>query len=133
MPSVLVALRATHALLCYLALFAVAAWFTFYCARGPAVLMLTQQQQLVASTLYGFLSDTLWLLLSCVGCSGGMVFTFYKARGLGVGSSLVEEDQLELAKKLEQVAKVSDCNKCVTIVLQVCYSYSFCGGAIFMW
>lgn len=37
--------------------------------------------------------------------SGGMVFTFYKARGLGVGSSLVEEDQLELAKKLEKVAK----------------------------
>jgi phosphoglycerate kinase len=35
-----------------------------------------------------------------------MVFTFYKARGLGVGSSLVEEDQLELAKKLEKVAKV---------------------------
>jgi phosphoglycerate kinase len=34
-----------------------------------------------------------------------MVFTFYKARGLGVGSSLVEEDQLELAKKLEKIAK----------------------------
>jgi len=34
-----------------------------------------------------------------------MVFTFYKARGLGVGSSLVEEDQLELAKKLETMAK----------------------------
>ena len=36
---------------------------------------------------------------------GGMIFTFYKARGQGVGSSLVEEDQLELAKKLEQIAK----------------------------
>lgn len=33
------------------------------------------------------------------------MFTFYKARGLGVGSSLVEEDQLELAKKLETMAK----------------------------
>lgn len=33
------------------------------------------------------------------------MFTFYKARGLGVGSSLVEEDQLELAKKLEKMAK----------------------------
>lgn len=33
------------------------------------------------------------------------MFTFYKARGLGVGSSLVEEDQLELAKKLEKIAK----------------------------
>jgi phosphoglycerate kinase len=36
---------------------------------------------------------------------GGMVFTFYKARGLNVGSSLVEEDQLDLAKKLEVMAK----------------------------
>merc|ERR1711975_26902 len=36
---------------------------------------------------------------------GGMVFTFLKARGLNVGSSLVEEDQLELAKKLEVIAK----------------------------
>ena len=29
---------------------------------------------------------------------GGMVFTFLKARGLNVGSSLVEEDKIELAK-----------------------------------
>jgi len=29
---------------------------------------------------------------------GGMIFTFYKARGIGVGKSLVEEDKLELAK-----------------------------------
>ena len=31
---------------------------------------------------------------------GGMVFTFLKARGLNVGSSLVEEDQLDLARKV---------------------------------
>lgn len=37
--------------------------------------------------------------------SGGMIFTFYKARGLNVGSSLVEDSQLELAKKLEAMAK----------------------------
>ncbi len=36
---------------------------------------------------------------------GGMVFTFYKARGLNVGKSLVEEDKLELAKTLEAKAK----------------------------
>jgi phosphoglycerate kinase len=36
---------------------------------------------------------------------GGMIFTFYKARGLSVGSSLVEEDKLDLAKKLEEAAK----------------------------
>lgn len=36
---------------------------------------------------------------------GGMIFTFYKARGLNVGNSLVEEDKLELAKSLEAKAK----------------------------
>lgn len=36
---------------------------------------------------------------------GGMIFTFYKARGLSVGKSLVEDDKLELAKALEAKAK----------------------------
>jgi len=36
---------------------------------------------------------------------GGMIFTFYKARGLSVGNSLVEEDKLELASALEKKAK----------------------------
>ncbi len=36
---------------------------------------------------------------------GGMIFTFYKARGLNVGKSLVEEDKLELARELEVKAK----------------------------
>ena len=36
---------------------------------------------------------------------GGMIFTFYKARGLNVGKSLVEDDKLELAKSLEIKAK----------------------------
>ena len=36
---------------------------------------------------------------------GGMVFTFLKARGVNTGASLVEDDQLELARKLEQIAK----------------------------
>ena len=36
---------------------------------------------------------------------GGMIFTFYQARGLSVGKSLVEEDKLELAKSLEAKAK----------------------------
>ena len=35
---------------------------------------------------------------------GGMIFTFYKARGLSVGKSLVEEDKLELANELEKKA-----------------------------
>ncbi|MDJ1183431.1 phosphoglycerate kinase [Roseofilum casamattae] len=36
---------------------------------------------------------------------GGMIFTFYKARGISVGKSLVEEDKLDLAKSLEAKAK----------------------------
>lgn len=36
---------------------------------------------------------------------GGMIFTFYKAQGLSVGSSLVEEDKVELAKTLMVEAK----------------------------
>ena len=31
---------------------------------------------------------------------GGLIFTFYKARGLAVGKSLVEEDKVDLAKTL---------------------------------
>jgi len=44
---------------------------------------------------------------------GGMIFTFYKARGLDVGKSLVEEDKLELARNLETKAK----NKGVQLLL----------------
>ena len=36
---------------------------------------------------------------------GGMIFTFYKARGLGIGKSLFEKDKLELAKYIEVKAK----------------------------
>ncbi|PWA42674.1 hypothetical protein CTI12_AA538650 [Artemisia annua] len=36
---------------------------------------------------------------------GGMIFTFYKAQGLSVGSSPVEEDKLILAKSLLEKAK----------------------------
>ncbi len=39
---------------------------------------------------------------------GGMIFTFYKARGLAVGTSLVEDDKLELARELEATAKARD-------------------------
>lgn len=36
---------------------------------------------------------------------GGMIFTFYKARGLSVGKSLVEDEFLDLATSLEAKAK----------------------------
>ena len=37
---------------------------------------------------------------------GGMTFTFYKAQGLEVGKSLVEDDRVEMAKDL--LAKAGD-------------------------
>jgi phosphoglycerate kinase len=36
---------------------------------------------------------------------GGMAYTFLKAQGLGIGKSLVEEDKLDLAKKILSDAK----------------------------
>ncbi|RWR81944.1 phosphoglycerate kinase, cytosolic-like protein [Cinnamomum micranthum f. kanehirae] len=44
---------------------------------------------------------------------GGMIFTFYKAQGLSVGSSLAEEDKLNLATSLLEKAK----SKGVTLLL----------------
>ena len=35
---------------------------------------------------------------------GGMTYTFYKAKGIAVGSSLVEDDKVELAKELVEKA-----------------------------
>merc|ERR1711990_1431448 len=46
---------------------------------------------------------------------GGMIFTFYKAQGLNTGSSLVEEDKVELAKELMAKAEA----KGVKLVLPV--------------
>lgn len=40
---------------------------------------------------------------------GGMCFTFLKAKGYDVGKSLVEEDKLDLAKKLMEKADEQDC------------------------
>jgi len=36
---------------------------------------------------------------------GGMIFTFYKALGSSIGTSLIEEDKIELAKELMQKAQ----------------------------
>ncbi len=49
--------------------------------------------------------DTLLDKVDKIFIGGGMIFTFYKARGLSVGDSLVEEDKLNLAKELEAKAK----------------------------
>lgn len=41
---------------------------------------------------------------------GGMTYTFYKAKGLPIGNSLVEEDKVELAKELLEKAKKAGVN-----------------------
>jgi len=41
---------------------------------------------------------------------GGMVFTFLKAQGIEVGKSLVEDDKLEMAKKILLDAKANNVN-----------------------
>ncbi|NEQ08981.1 MAG: phosphoglycerate kinase [Moorea sp. SIO1G6] len=49
--------------------------------------------------------DTLLEKVDKLLIGGGMIFTFYKARGMSVGKSLVEDDKLDLAKSLEAKAK----------------------------
>ncbi|NEQ85225.1 MAG: phosphoglycerate kinase [Moorea sp. SIO2I5] len=49
--------------------------------------------------------DTLLEKVDKLLIGGGMIFTFYKARGMSVGKSLVEDDKLDLAKTLEAKAK----------------------------
>jgi phosphoglycerate kinase len=39
---------------------------------------------------------------------GGMMYTFYKAQGMEIGKSLLEEDKIELAKKLLADAKTNN-------------------------
>jgi phosphoglycerate kinase len=39
---------------------------------------------------------------------GGMMYTFYKAQGMEIGKSLLEEDKIELAKKLLAEAKAKN-------------------------
>ena len=41
---------------------------------------------------------------------GGMMFTFFKAKGLAIGSSLLEEDKVELAKELMVKAEAKGVN-----------------------
>ncbi len=41
---------------------------------------------------------------------GGMTFTFYKAMGLNIGKSILEEDKIELAKELLEKAKAMNVN-----------------------
>jgi phosphoglycerate kinase len=49
--------------------------------------------------------ENLMKLADAMLIGGGMAYTFLKAQGLGIGKSLVEEDKIELAKKILVEAK----------------------------
>ncbi|CAD6236386.1 unnamed protein product [Miscanthus lutarioriparius] len=50
---------------------------------------------------------------------GGMIFTFYKAKGHSIGSSLVEDDKLELATSLLKKAKEKGVSLMLPIVVVI--------------
>lgn len=60
---------------------------------------------------------------------GGMMFTFYKAQGLDVGSSLVEQDKLELASNL--LRRADDENKVLSLPTDTIVANSFSNDAEF--
>ena len=55
---------------------------------------------------------------------GGMCFTFFKAMGYEIGSSLLEEDKLELAKEILEKAKTSNVNFLLPIDMLVAPEFS---------
>ncbi|MFH1526599.1 MAG: phosphoglycerate kinase, partial [Bacteroidota bacterium] len=54
---------------------------------------------------------------------GGMAYTFYKAQGLEIGHSLLEEDKIELAKEL--LKKFEDCGAKVLLPEDVVVAHEF--------
>ena len=46
---------------------------------------------------------------------GGMAYTFYKAMGGHIGSSLLEEDRIDTAKEVLAKAKAAGCNICLPV------------------
>merc|ERR1712087_470010 len=58
---------------------------------------------------------------------GGMVFTFLKAKGLGVGSSLVEDDFVETAK--EVMAKAEKLGKTILLPSDIVIADNFAPDA----
>ena len=58
---------------------------------------------------------------------GGMVFTFLKAKGLGVGTSLVEDDFVETAKKV--LAKAEELGKTILLPTDIVIADEFSADA----
>jgi phosphoglycerate kinase len=58
---------------------------------------------------------------------GGMVFTFLKAKGLGVGSSLVEDDYVQTAKDV--LAKAEKLGKEIILPIDIVIADKFAADA----
>jgi len=55
---------------------------------------------------------------------GGMAFTFFKAMGLEIGKSLLEEDRIEMAKEILQKAKEQNVNLVLPVDVVIADSFS---------
>lgn len=55
---------------------------------------------------------------------GGMGYTFYKAQGFEIGTSLLEEDKIELAKEILEQAKESGVNLMLPVDVRVAAEFS---------
>lgn len=55
---------------------------------------------------------------------GGMAFTFFKAMGLEIGKSLLEEDRIEMAKEILEKAKSQNINLVLPVDVVIADSFS---------
>lgn len=55
---------------------------------------------------------------------GGMAYTFFKAQGYSVGTSLVEDDQIETAKKIMETAKAKNVDLILPVDVVVADDFS---------
>jgi len=55
---------------------------------------------------------------------GGMIFTFFKAMGLEIGKSLLEEDRIEMAKEILEKAKNQNVNLVLPVDVVIADSFS---------
>jgi len=55
---------------------------------------------------------------------GGMAFTFFRAMGLEIGKSLLEEDRIEMAKEILEKAKTQNINLVLPVDVVIANSFS---------
>ncbi len=55
---------------------------------------------------------------------GGMAYTFFKSQGLNIGTSLCEEDKLELAREIIEKAKAKNINFLLPVDIRIANEFS---------